>query len=216
MKILLTGASRGIGLAIRECLEEEHTILTPTRDELDLSNPQSIHEYCRELSDVDGLINNAGINIIKPFEEISSSDINQINQINYNAPLQLMQLLVPKMAERQFGRVVNISSIWGVRSKAMRALYSGTKFGLIGATKGLAREFGGRNVMINCVCPGFTNTALTAKSLSSDELNAIVKDIPCNRLAEPSEIARSVEFLISPENAYITGQSIVIDGGFTS
>jgi 3-oxoacyl-[acyl-carrier protein] reductase len=216
MIILLTGASRGIGAAIKTKLEIEHTVLSPSRSELDLSSPQSIVEYCSKLGRVDALINNAGINIIKPLAEVSVDDMNLINQVNYAAPLQLMQLLLPKMAQRKFGRVVNISSIWGVRSKAKRALYSGTKFGLIGLTKGFAREFAADNVMINTVCPGFTETELTKQSLSSEELAAILMDIPCQRLAKPEEIARTVAFLIDPSNCYLTGQSIVIDGGFTS
>jgi 3-oxoacyl-[acyl-carrier protein] reductase len=133
--------------------------------------------------------------------------------VNLLAPLRLIKGLAPTM-KRNGGKIVNISSIWGVRSKEYRTLYSMTKFGLIGQTKALARELGQYNVLVNAVCPGFTDTDLTRASLTPEALDAIVHEIPLGRLACPEEIAKLVKFLIGDDNTYITGQSFVIDGGF--
>jgi 3-oxoacyl-[acyl-carrier protein] reductase len=214
--VLLTGANRGIGKAIFDEIKDEYDLLIPTREELDLASTTSIDNYFKIDRKIDILINNAGINIIKNIDNILDEDIEKINQINLVAPLKLIQHCVANMKKNSFGKIVNISSIWGIRSKEKRTLYSGTKFGIIGQTKALARELGEYNILINALCPGFTATDLTMQSLSKEELENIKKQIPLKRLALPKEIAKSVKFLISDNNSYITGQTITIDGGYTS
>ena len=214
--VLLTGGSRGIGKAIFEELKEEFNVLTPSREELSLDNLDSIDDYFKTAPNIDILINNAGINIIKEIESILDEDIQQVNMINLVAPLKLIQNCVKLMKPKKEGKIVNVSSIWGIRSKEKRTLYSATKFGLIGQTKALARELGKYNILINAICPGFTATDLTMQSLNHKELEDIQGEIPLKRLAEPSEIAKSVKFLISDDNSYITGQTLVVDGGFTA
>jgi len=216
-KVLLTGGSRGIGKAIYEELEKEFDVYTPSSKELDLNSLGSIESYFKNNdTQFDILINNAGINIIKPIDSILDRDIEKINKINLVSPLKLIQYVSSNMKKNRFGKIVNISSIWGVRSKEKRTLYSATKFGIIGQTKALARELGEYNILVNAICPGFTATDLTMASLNEEELENIKQDIPLQRLAKPSEIAKSVKFLVSDENSYITGQTIVIDGGFTA
>lgn len=215
-KVLLTGGSRGIGKAIFEELKNEFDVVIPSKEELDLSSLKSIENYFTMNNKFDILINNAGINIIKEIDDILDEDIQNINQINLVAPLKLIQNVVKNMKKNNSGKIVNISSIWGVKSKEKRTLYSGTKFGIIGQTKALARELGVHNILINAVCPGFTATDLTMESLSQSELNDIQKEIPLQRLATPKEIAKSVRFLISDDNSYITGQTLIVDGGFTA
>lgn len=214
--VLLTGASRGIGKAIYQEIKSDYNVLIPTREELDLNDLNNIEKYFKEHPNIDILINNAGINIIKAIEDILMEDIEQVNRINLVAPLKLIQHSVKNMKEKKFGKIVNISSIWGVRSKEKRTLYSGSKFGIIGQTKALSRELAQHNILINAVCPGFTATDLTMKSLSKKELESIQNEIPLKRLAKPCEIAKSVKFLISDDNSYITGQILVVDGGFTA
>jgi len=214
--VLITGASRGIGKAIYDELKNDFHIIAPSREELDLSDLNSINEYFSTSKDIDILINNAGINIIKEIENILDEDIEKVNTINLVAPLKLIQKCLATMKQNKYGKIVNISSIWGVRSKEKRTLYSGSKFGIIGQTKALSRELGPHNILINAICPGFTATDLTMQSLSSEELIEIQKQIPLRRMAQPAEIAKSVKFLISEENSYITGQTIVVDGGFTA
>jgi len=214
--ILLTGGSRGIGKAIFEELKNDFIILSPSRKELNLNDLNSIDNYFKDDLKIDILINNAGINIIKDIETILDSDIEQINTINLVAPLKLIQNCIKNMKKNRYGKIVNISSIWGVKSKEKRTLYSATKFGIIGQTKALSRELGEYNILINAICPGFTATDLTMQSLSKTELQDIQNEIPLKRLATPNEIAKSVKFLISNDNSYITGQTLIVDGGFTA
>lgn len=215
-RVLLTGGSRGIGKAVYEELKDLYIVIKPTREELDLNDLSSIDKYFEDGKEFDILINNAGINIIKEIDSILDEDIEKINKINLVAPLKLIQHCVQGMKKNKFGKIVNISSIWGIRSKEKRTLYSGTKFGIIGQTKALSRELGAHNILINAICPGFTATELTMQSLSKNELETIVEQIPLRRMADPQEIAKSIKFLVSEENTYITGQTLVIDGGFTA
>lgn len=215
-KVLITGASRGIGKAIYDTLAAtgQYVILAPTRQEMNLDDPESIENYLQKHSGVNILINNAGINILKTIEEIDDDSLRQMLQVNVEAPLRLIRRVVPYMKAQTFGRIINISSIWGIRSKELRTLYSMTKSGLNGITKALARELGPYNILVNSVCPGYVNTELTRKNVPPSEQKLIKKTIPLGRFAETKEIALFVKFLISEENTYITGQSLIIDGGF--
>lgn len=212
-KILLTGASKGIGSAILKELSQTYELIAPSSQELDLTNAASVDSFLAQCPSIDILINNAGINFIRPLEQINDDELEKIMMVNLLSPLKLTQKVVPMMKHKG-GKIVNISSIWGVRSKEFRTLYSMTKFGLIGQTKALARELGPYNILINAVCPGFTLTDLTEASLSCEEKELLTKEIPLGRMAQPSEIAKSVKFLVSEENTYITGQTLIVDGGF--
>ena len=217
-KVLLTGGSRGIGKAIHDelVLVDKYTILVPTREEMELSDLYSIDRYMQKNNDIDIVINNAGINIIKHIEDIENEDIHKIMNVNINAPLKIIQKVVPYMKKNKYGKIINLSSIWGIRSKEFRTLYSSTKFGITGQTKALSRELGPYNILINSVSPGFVATDLTNQTVPKDEQEKIKATIPLKRFAKPKEIAKFIKFLVSEENSYITGQSLVIDGGFTA
>ena len=214
--ILVTGGSRGIGKAIRIALEcQGVNCIAPSRSELDISNLTSIEAFFSSLDvELDGLVNNAGINIVNPVEAINDADTEQMIKINLIAPLKLIQYAVKGMRNKQSGKIVNISSIWGVRSKEHRSLYSLTKFGLNGVTRSLARELGPDNILINSVAPGYVNTEMTNQNVPNEIQKEIAETIPLGRFANPDEIAKLVLFLLSDDNTYITGQTIVIDGGF--
>jgi 3-oxoacyl-[acyl-carrier protein] reductase len=214
--VLITGANRGIGKSIKILLEKDQTykLLTPSREELDLASMESIDRYFLENNEIDIVINNAGINLIRSIEEINENNMLIMQQINLYAPLKIIHHVIPYMKDKKYGKIVNVSSIWGIRSKEKRALYSMTKFGINGITKALARELGQYNILINAVCPGYVNTEMTQQNISLAEQKKIKTTIPLERFAEPEEIAKVVKFLISEENSYITGQAIVIDGGF--
>ena len=214
---LVTGASRGIGAAIANTLTTlDYKVLTPSRAELNLASDQSMESYLANLDQpVDILINDAGINRIAMLENIQSEDLIDTLQINLLAPFRLIQFLAPQMKARNYGRIVNISSLWGVVSRAGRTSYSMSKTALNGMTRSLAVELAPFNVLVNAVAPGYVMTDLTRQNNSPDEVEKISHSIPIQRLAEPEEIASVVAFLSSEQNTYLTGQTIVVDGGYT-
>lgn len=214
--VLITGASKGIGKAIADLLIEQklYNVLTPSHDDLNLSDRESIKTYCLKHPKIDILINNAGINILGSVDSIGDDDIDTMLGTNLIGPITLIREIVPSMKAAGSGKIVNISSIWGIRSKENRTLYSATKFALNGVTKALSRELGEYNILVNSVCPGYVNTELTQKNVPQEEQVKIKATIPLGRFAEPGEIAQTVAFLISSNNTYITGQTIIIDGGF--
>jgi 3-oxoacyl-[acyl-carrier protein] reductase len=214
---LITGGSRGIGLAITKRLRLDGIeVIAPTRTEMDLLSGASINAYVRSLKQpVDILVNNAGINIIAPLAGITDGDLQDTMQIDLFAPLRLARLLAPPMMERRYGRIVNISSVWAVATKAGRLMYSTAKAGLGGMTRTLAVELAPYNVLVNALAPGYVNTELTRRNNTEAQIEAIERTIPAGRLAEPEEIAEVVAFLASDRNSYVTGQTIMVDGGFT-
>lgn len=217
MNVFITGASRGIGKAIAEIFQGNgHNVFIPKREELDLLNDLSIAEYIKKHEyDFDVIINNAGINEINLIEDVSDEEINTMMQVNALAPIKLIRGLIKKMKAQNYGRIINIGSIWAVVSKSGRMMYSAAKNAVHGVTNALAIELAPYNILINTVCPGFTATELTYKNNSKEEIENIEARIPLKRLAEPKEIAELIYFLCSDKNTYITGQKIVVDGGFT-
>lgn len=216
---LVTGGSRGIGKAIAEQLMNEgYKVYTPTRLEMDLSSPNSVEKYCESIRNVtfDVIINNAGINDIHDIDQITDEELDQMMEVNLKSPMRILRALVPNMKEKQYGRIVNIGSIWSVVSKRGRTVYSVTKHGIHGLTKTLAVELAEHNILINTVCPGFTLTELTKKNNTQAQIDEISKEIPLARMAEPEEIASAVCYLVSEKNTYLTGQLITVDGGYTS
>ncbi|MCX5823831.1 MAG: SDR family NAD(P)-dependent oxidoreductase [Deltaproteobacteria bacterium] len=213
---LVTGASRGIGAAITKKMRNAGiNVLTPSRKQLDLSSNESIDKYLRTTDlPIDILVNNAGINLIATGSEVSDQNIVDTIQVNLIAPIRLVRGIVPRMIQKRYGRIVNISTIWTLVSKPGRLTYSASKAGLNSITRTLAVELASCNILVNAVAPGYTNTELTKINNTKDQIEEIKKLIPLGRLAEPEEIAEIVYFLCSEANTYITGQVIFADGGF--
>jgi 3-oxoacyl-[acyl-carrier protein] reductase len=136
-------------------------------------------------------------------------------QINLAAPLRLIQAVVPHMQQQKWGRILNVSSILSLVARERRSGYSMTKAALNALTRSAAVEFGPDGVLVNALCPGYVETALTRQNNTPAEIAALAASIPLNRLAQPDELARVAAFLCSEENSYLTGQMVVIDGGFT-
>ena len=214
---MVTGASRGIGAAIAQRLVVDgYHVVAPTRQEMDLESNTSIDAYLSKIKDhIDILVNDAGINRISFLSDIKDQDMDDTLQINLIAPLRIIREVSPPMQKKGFGRIVNISSVWSVVSRAGRISYSMSKAALNGMTRSLAVELSPYNILVNAVAPGYVLTDLTRQNNSEAELETIRKTIPIQRLAEPQEIANIVAFLCSERNTYLTGQTLVVDGGFT-
>jgi NAD(P)-dependent dehydrogenase (short-subunit alcohol dehydrogenase family) len=214
---LVTGASRGLGQAIAQLLEESgYSVLRPTRSEMDLASTVSIDSYLASVVEpIEILVNDAGINRVAALGEIGSQDLQDTLDINLSAPFHLIQSVTPQMRKTGFGRIVNISSIWSIVSRAGRITYSMSKSALNGMTRSIAIELAPFNILVNAVAPGYVLTDLTRQNNSDEELMKISKAIPLQRLASPDEIASVVAFLCSEQNTYMTGQTVVVDGGFS-
>lgn len=225
-KVLVTGGTRGIGKSIFELFKKNGydvyitgTSLPEIPNEkyyqVDFSNSESFEKFIFEISSkkFDILINNVGTNIIKNQSDVSIVEWSKMIDVNLKSIYFISQSILKNMPSG--GKIINISSIFGVVSKELRSLYSTTKFGINGLTKSLSLEYAHKNILINSISPGFTNTELTSKSLTEEQSSELKKQVPLNRFAEPNEIAELVFFLSSEKNSYITGQNIIIDGGFT-
>ena len=240
---LVTGGTMGIGAAIASELHKAGAdlILTGVEDEdyiselnkdiinkginnihyfhVDLTNNDSVDNFFKFLDGqkkIDICVNNAGTNRNNPIEEINIEDFDLLLKVNLKAPFLLTRYLSKRMKETNYGRIVNISSIWGIKSRAGRASYTITKSGIIGLTKTSSIELAPYNILVNAVSPGFTMTELTMKTLPEKEFNELKEMVPAKRFAQPIEIAKLVLFLVSDLNTYITGQNIAIDGGFSN
>jgi len=227
---VVTGATRGLGYAIAERLLEDgaEVHVTGTRagghgpdgsryHAVDFTDSTATAAFARTLTELrpNVLINNAGINVISPFADIQVEDFDRIQRVNVTAPFLLCRAAVAAMAERGWGRIVNISSIFGTVSKELRGSYSTSKFAIDGMTAALAAEVARHGILANCVSPGVVDTELTRRVLGETGIRDLLARIPIARLAQADEIARFVVWLAGPENTYISGQNLIIDGGFS-
>jgi len=235
---LVTGGTRGIGKEISLKLLEAGAKVTVTGTKesdiddlsqknsnenlsfkcLDFKIGESFENFISSIKDSQGfdiLINNAGINIVSDFLSTDCESYELINKINVMGPYSLCRELIPHMKKNDWGRIINVASIWSVVSRVGRSNYSTSKSALIGMSRTIALEFACNNILVNSVSPGFTLTQLTVATNTPEDLKIIEDDIPMKRLATPEEISNCILFLVSDLNRYLTGQNIIIDGGFT-
>jgi len=229
---VVTGGTRGIGYSIAQRLIQDgiDVIVTGTGTkntsdypigadfyQVDFLNDSSVKDFIEHLKQkpIDILINNAGINKIGEFDKIDATDFDNIQKVNLKTPFLLCQAVIPYMKKNNWGRIVNITSIWGSVTKEYRASYSSSKFALDGMTVALAAEVASMGILANSVAPGFIDTDLTRKVLGDKGIQEIKNIIPIKRLGKPNEVASFISFLVSEENTYISGQNIMIDGGFS-
>ncbi len=239
--VLITGATRGIGQQIADDMETSGANLFLTGSDaqriatlnteavqsgrnrkyyaVDFMNREALTAWIAQLCQretIDVCVNNAGINRINPIHDVEDADWDAISKVNLEAPLIITRQVSRQMKERRYGRIINIASIFGVLSRAGRSLYSVSKFGLRGLTVASALDLAPYNVLVNSVSPGFVMTELTKSILSSAEMEQLAAQVPLGRFAAPKEISAAVLFLASDLNTYITGQNLVIDGGFVN
>jgi len=237
---LVTGASRGIGKAIAEklALSGATVIGTATSQAgadnistylasmklsadskgmcLNVTDTDSIANVMKHIKDDFGaisiLVNNAGITRDNLLMMMKEEQWNDIIETNLTSIYRLSKAVVRAMMKARKGRIINIASVVGLTGNPGQTNYSATKAGMLGFTKSLAREIGSRNVTVNCVAPGFIDTDMT-RELAEQQRQALVGQIPLNRLGDPADIAAAVAFLASPAAAYITGETINVNGG---
>ena len=229
-KALVTGGTRGIGRAIALRLVELGAQVTVSGTApggaapegcaylaADFSDLASTDAFCAHVAELAPLvlINNAGINKIAPFAAIDPADFDRIQAVNVRAPFRVTQAALAGMRVAGWGRIVTVSSIWGKISKEGRAPYSASKFAVDGMMAALAAEVAEHGILANCVAPGFIDTELTRTTLGEEGMARLAAQVPCRRLGRPEEVARFVCWLAGPDNTYISGQNMAIDGGFT-
>jgi 2-hydroxycyclohexanecarboxyl-CoA dehydrogenase len=237
---IVTGAAGGIGSAIAQSLTDAGlsvalwdldgahakdvaaTIgLSAVGIEVDITSRPSVEAALAatesSLGPVDVLVNNAGIDKIEPFLQSEESTWERIVAVNFLGCVRCCHVVVPGMAERGFGRVVNIASDAGRVGSSGEVVYSGTKGAVIAFSKGLAREVAANGVGVNVVCPGPTNTPLLDQVAEASQklYDGLARAVPMRRIAQPLDIAPAVVFLASDAAGYITGQTLSVSGGLT-
>ncbi|URN41634.1 3-oxoacyl-[acyl-carrier-protein] reductase [Peptoniphilus genitalis] len=232
---LVTGASGGIGREIARRLTGNYNLILHTRsredkinelkDELktevicvkgDLSKQEDcerIFNFCREKNiEVEVLVNNAGMTKDNLIFRMKEEDFKQVIETNLYSVFYLSKLFARQMMKKKAGRIINISSISGIRGNVGQTNYSASKAGVIGFTKALAKEVASKNVLVNAVAPGFIETEMT-EALSDEVKKQILSDIPMKRYGLAKDVANVVSFLAGEDSSYITGQVISVDGG---
>ena len=232
---LVTGGTRGIGKQVTDDLVHLGAKVYVTGTSLkaplnlssgvvrylnvDFSNRAETKRFLEAVAAIDRIdicINNAGINRINPIDETLIKDWDDISAVNLDAPFLITRTVSKIMKNNRYGRIINVSSIFGSISRAKRVLYSMSKFGLRGLTVSSAIDLAPYNILVNAVSPGFVMTELTKRILGPIEMERMAKEVPMGRFAQPEEISRTILFLASDLNTYITGQNIIIDGGFVN
>ena len=235
---LITGGGRGIGRSIamlfaqegadivigdvnmadaeKSCLDIEAMGRKSLALELDVTDYQKVEAGVNKILDkfakVDILVNNAGITKDNLMLRMSDADWDVVIKVNLKGTFNCTKAVSRVMMKQRSGKIINIASIIGIIGNAGQANYSASKAGIIALTKTTAKEFASRNININAVAPGFIQTDMTAK-LSEDVKQKMLAMIPLNKLGSPNDVANACLFLASEDAAYITGQTIVVDGG---
>jgi NAD(P)-dependent dehydrogenase (short-subunit alcohol dehydrogenase family) len=238
---LVTGGSKGLGKAMaRGLVEAGADILISSRHEEELKSalaeilegtsrkgryfvadmtrrdhiPRLAKSALEAFGHVDILINNAGTNVPQPIEGITDKDWDTVLELNVTSVMALTRALVPAMKARKWGRIIHISSIMGQVSNAGRAAYSATKAALMGLARGSAFDLGSCGITVNCIAPGPFLTDLPGRLLSAEEKDKLARMTALGRWGDPRELVGAAVLLASDAGSYITGETLVVDGGY--
>lgn len=238
--VLITGASRGIGraaavafarngynVAVNYCKSKEKA--AALADELnsygvmtaayqaDVSDKTEVEEMFRkaeqELGKISALVNNAGIAEQILFSDITEEKWDRMFAVNVKGAYNCTQAVLPSMIHEKYGRIINVSSMWGISGASCEVHYSASKAALIGFTKALAKEVGLSGITVNCVAPGVIGTDMNA-AISGEILEELKENTPLNRIGASEDVAEAILFLASDKASFITGQTLSVDGGF--
>lgn len=238
--VLITGSSRGIGAAIAQRLSDKYNIIINYRNSkdaafkllyklretnpnviairADVSNEDDVNMMFavaeKNFGHIDILINNAGISHFSLIQDIDFQTWKDVINTNLNSVFLNSKRAIPNMISNKYGVIINMSSIWGDFGASMEALYSTSKGGINTFTKAMAKELAPSGIRVNAIAPGIVDTDLMRNDFTEEELIELKKEVSTNRFAKPEEIAGLVEYLISDEASYITGDIIHINGGF--
>ncbi len=233
--VFITGGSRGIGKAMVELFSENgykvaFTYKSSDSEAMALSEKYSAlaikadseseeeinaaaERALSELGSVDCLINNAAVSSFSLFTDIKTEEWNSIFSVNVTAPFLYTRALLPQMINRKSGRIINISSMWGVVGSSCEVAYSATKSALIGMTKALAKEVGPSGITVNAIAPGVIDTKMNS-ALSEEDMEALKNDTPLMRIGSAKEVAEAALFLASDAASFITGAVLNVNGGY--
>lgn len=239
---LITGASGGIGSTLvkkfiddgcfvlgqynlgeerirelKEYLRENNQLDYFFSIKADLNTQDGTRTVCKAVDEnfgfVDLLINNAGVDLYKLATDTTEEDFDEVMNVNFKASFMLSKHVLRSMIARERGKIIFVSSIWGIAGACMESVYSASKSALSGLAKSLAKEVGRSNITVNCVAPGVINTPMNG-CFNEQEISELISKTPLNRLGMPEEVADLVMFLASDRANFITGQTITVDGGF--
>ncbi len=233
--VLISGGSRGIGKAMVEAFSEKGYRVAFTYNKskaealelaertgalairADSEKEDEVLSAVSELADafggVDVLINNAGISSFSLFTDISYDEWNRMFAVNVGGAFLYTRAVLPYMISKKAGKIINISSVWGLVGASCEVHYSATKAALIGMTKALAKELGPSGITVNAIAPGVIATDMN-KALSNDGMKALIEETPLERIGKPEELAEAALFLASDAANFITGEVLNVSGGF--
>lgn len=233
--VLITGGSRGIGREIvrlfsrngynvaftyksshdeAESLARESGALAIRADSaIESEVENAVRETLSAFGRIDCLINNAAVSSFSLFTDITLEDWNAMLSVNLTGAFLYSKNVIPDMLKRKTGRIINITSMWGLVGASCEVHYSAAKAGLIGMTKALAKELGPSGITVNAIAPGVINTEMN-RSLSAEDREALIEETPLMRVGEPSDIAEAALFLAGDNASFITGEVLNISGGY--